>query len=46
VRLLTPEQRDRYQPWFDNARRLCELTAGLEAIAVQTVHHAENWNPT
>ena len=30
-RTLTPEQAERYQPWFDNARRLREALTELEA---------------
>ena len=37
TKLLSPEQRDRYQPWFDNARRLRELIAELEALSLR--HH-------
>lgn len=31
TRTLTPQQAQRYQPWFDNARRLRELLTNLEA---------------
>ena len=44
TKLLSPEQRDRYQPWFDNARRLRELTAELEALSLRTIEDAEDWN--
>jgi hypothetical protein len=44
TKLLSPEQRDRYQPWFDNARRLRELTAELEALSLHTIENAEHWN--
>lgn len=43
TKLLTREQLDRYQPWLDNARRLRELTADLEALTTQTVTDAEGW---
>jgi hypothetical protein len=43
TKLLSPAQRDRYQPWFDNARRLRELVAELESISLDTIHHAEDW---
>lgn len=45
TKLLSPEQRDRYQAWFDNARRLRELAAELEAISVRTIEEAEDWKP-
>lgn len=41
TRYLSPEQRERYQPWFDNARRLKELVAKLEiasAHALESEH--------
>jgi hypothetical protein len=31
-RWITPEQRDDYQPWLDNSRRLRELVTRLEAL--------------
>jgi hypothetical protein len=37
TRYLTPEQVDRYQPWFDNARRLKELLAKLEIASVHAL---------
>lgn len=43
ARLLTPEQVARYQPWIDNARRLRELVAALEALAITTAENAETW---
>jgi hypothetical protein len=46
TKLLSPEQRDRYQPWFDNARRLRELLTELEALSLDTVNDTENWEPT
>lgn len=46
TRLLSPEQFQRYQPWFDNARRLRELSAELEALSVRTAEQAEGWPPT
>lgn len=36
TRILTPDQLERYQPWFDNARRLRELTRTLETLSLQT----------
>lgn len=37
TKLLTEEQLARYQPWFDNARRLKDLLAKLEIVSVQAV---------
>ena len=38
---LTQEQARRYQPWFDNARRLRNLIADLEARSLQAFQDAE-----
>lgn len=35
TRTLTADQAQRYQPWFDNARRLRQLLAELEALSIQ-----------
>lgn len=43
ARLLTPEQVERYQPWIDNARRLRQLVAELEALAITTAENTETW---
>lgn len=45
TRTLTDEQYQRYRPWFDNARRLRELTAELEAHSLATAETAEGWKP-
>ncbi|MEX0658369.1 MAG: DUF6788 family protein, partial [Egibacteraceae bacterium] len=45
TRTLSPQQYQRYQPWFDNMRRLRELTRELEALSLRTVEHAEGWQP-
>ena len=37
TRYLSEEQLDRYQPWFDNARRLKELVAKLEIASLHAV---------
>ena len=37
TRYLSPEQLERYQPWFDNARRLKELIAKLEIASVHAL---------
>lgn len=43
TRLLTPEQYERYRPWFENARRLRELLSQLEAISLHAARQAEGW---
>ena len=45
TRLLNEEQLARYQPWFDNARRLKDLVAKLEAASLAAVDEAEGWSP-
>jgi len=45
TRNLTAEQYRRYKPWFDNARRLRELVAELEALSLSTAARAEEWRP-
>ena len=42
-RWLTDEQRDEYQPWFDNARRLRALMSELEAMSVAAVERDPRW---
>ncbi len=37
TRFLSEEQLARYQPWFDNARRLKELVAKLEIASVHAI---------
>ena len=41
TRTLTPEQAERYQPWFDNARRLREALTELEARSLRAFNDAE-----
>jgi len=43
TRKLTPEQEQRYRPWFDNSRRLHALITELQALSVQVVENAEGW---
>ena len=43
TRRLTPQQLERYQPWFENNRRLRRLTKDLEALSLQAAEHAEGW---
>ncbi len=35
TRFLSEDELARYQPWFDNARRLKEIVAKLEIVSVQ-----------
>ena len=41
TRLLTDEQLARYQPWFDNSRRLKDLIARLEIVSLQAIETAD-----
>ena len=43
TRRLTPDQAERYRPWFEANRRLRELIAELEALSLQAAEHAERW---
>lgn len=42
TKLLSQDQLERYQPWFDNARRLRELTTQLEAASLSAMEAAAN----
>jgi hypothetical protein len=44
TRFLDPDQRERYQPWFDNARRFHALVSELEALSLATAEEAEGWS--
>lgn len=44
TKFLTEDQLARYQPWFDNARRLKELIAMLQIASVHAVERHEGWN--
>jgi hypothetical protein len=46
TRLLTEDQLARYQPWFDNARRLKGLIAKLEAASLAAAAQTEGWTTT
>lgn len=46
TRLLTTEQHQRYQPWFDNARRLRALISELELLSLDVADQAEGWSAT
>ena len=43
TRFLSEEQLGRYQPWFDNARRLKDLVAKLQIVSLQAFETAEAW---
>ncbi len=43
TRRLTPEQLNRYKPWFENDRRLRQLTKELQALSLQAAEQAEGW---
>jgi hypothetical protein len=41
---LSASQAERYQAWFDNARRLRQLIGELEALSVQVITETEGWD--
>ena len=43
TRYLNDEQLQRYQPWFDNARRLKQLVADLETASIAAVEQDAGW---
>ncbi|MDQ3343807.1 MAG: hypothetical protein M3524_09575 [Actinomycetota bacterium] len=43
TKFLSEDQLVRYQPWFDNARRLKELIAMLQIASVHAVERTEGW---
>ena len=43
TKFLSDDQLARYQPWFDNARRLKELIAMLHIASVHAVEISEGW---
>lgn len=43
TKMLTAEQVRRYGRWFDNARRLRDLTGELQALSLQAIAKAEGW---
>ncbi|WP_125611930.1 DUF6788 family protein [Specibacter cremeus] len=42
TRYLSAEQLARYQPWFDNARRVKDLVAKLETVSLQALAQEED----
>ncbi|MGH8901092.1 MAG: DUF6788 family protein [Egibacteraceae bacterium] len=43
TRKFTADQQARYQGWFDNARRLHQLVAELQALSVAALEETEGW---
>jgi hypothetical protein len=43
TRKLTPEQAERYTPWFENARKLRALITQLETLSLQAAQHEHRW---
>lgn len=43
TRTLSAEQAERYEPWFEDARRLRALAAQLEALSLRIAEQAEGW---
>jgi hypothetical protein len=43
TKYLSEEQLERYQPWFDNAKRLRELVNDLEAASLRDIEVTEGW---
>ena len=46
TRTLTADIADRYRPWFDTARRLRELLAELERLALDHAQTTDDWPNT
>lgn len=44
TRRLTDEQVARYGAWFDNAKRVRELLAELEALSLRVAERDEDWS--
>jgi hypothetical protein len=44
TRRLTRQQLERYQPWFENNRRLRHLISELETLSLHAAQQAEGWN--
>jgi hypothetical protein len=43
TRNLTADQAKRYRPWFENNRRLRQLTSELHALSLKAAAEAERW---
>jgi hypothetical protein len=46
TRYLSEQQLTRYQPWFDNARRLKDIIAKLEVASLHTLELEQSDKPT
>jgi hypothetical protein len=44
TKLFTADQRDRYQDWFDNDRKLKDLVSQLETLSLTALAETEGWN--
>jgi hypothetical protein len=44
TKILTDDQLDDYQPWFDNHKRLRELINELEELSLQIAESDPRWN--
>lgn len=44
TRWLSPDEAERYAPWFANARRLRELITELEALSLRIAERNERWD--
>lgn len=44
-RWLSPEQSERYEGWFANARRARQLLTELEALTLRIAERVEGWEP-
>lgn len=43
TRNLTPQQAQRYAAWFENNKRLRQLTAELQALSLKAAAEVEGW---
>jgi hypothetical protein len=43
TRALSAEQLERYQPWFEEHRRLSEITKDLEILSLRAANRIEKW---
>lgn len=46
TRAVTPQQANRYRPWFNHAHRLRQLLTELERLALQHAQTADDWPHT
>lgn len=43
TKILTEQQLATYQPWFDNNRRLRDLSSQLQRLSLDTIRTIEGW---